>query len=766
MSTADPASLPRTSQVTHYPADVVGRYRDSGAWGYRTLGERFRDAARAHAERLALVAGPMRLTYAELDRLSEAFGAGLLRRGHAPGERVLFQVGNVGEAVVAYYGVLKAGLVPVCSLAQHRDRDMSALAAVTGASVHIVQADFRSYALVDLARSLAERHSALRTLIAINAPSGTGTVGYESLIDEGEPSSRQVLAGVRPDLDGLAVMQLSGGTTATPKLIPRLHAEYVYNAEIWARFLGWDTGSIVMHALPLMHNACIAAAMQPAHFSGATFVLAPNAEAATILATIEAMRVTDVPVVPPAVLLRLLESPERVRRDLSSIRHFVIAGQKLPIETAERLESELGIRCLQMFGMAEGMFLATPADAPGHVRKTTVGVPVSPLDEVRIVRPNTEDPVPFGEVGEFCARGPYTIRGYYDAGQHNAVAFTSDGFYRTGDLAQAHLTADGSTVYSIEGRIKDVINRGCEKINAEEVEELLVDHPAIRQAAIVAMPDRELGERACAFVVLRLGRSTFTVAECAAFLLGRGIAKFKLPERVEVIDRLPLTDIGKVSKRDLREIIAAMLARETTPSPQEFGSMSGPTADLEPYGVDHLAFVTWDPKATLTFYRDIMGFPLVHAITARGWGIDSHPDFVHFFFALGKGNHVAFFYYFGEPPEEEIPTPLMKRARHLAFHVETEAELLAYRERLMAAGVRVTRPVAHEVIESIYFDDPNGIQLEITRPLRRFDQRDAQDARLTLDALIANLESGTPSSAGMWREKGHLVARRLPAAVR
>lgn len=766
MSTAHPATPPRTPQITPYPAEFVERYRAAGAWGYRTLGDRLRDAARAYADRLAVVAGPMRLTYAALDRLSDSFGAGLLRLGHAPGERVLFQVGNVGEAVVAYYGVLKAGLVPVCSLAQHRDRDMSALAEITGATAHIVQADFRSYTLVDLGRTLAERHPALRTLIAINASSGAGVIGYQSVIDEGEQASLEILAGVRPDVDGLAVMQLSGGTTATPKVIPRLHAEYVYNAEMWGAFLGWDSASVVMHALPIMHNACIAAAMQPAHFSGATFVLAPNAEARTILATIEEIRVTDVPVVPPAVLMRLLESPERARHDLTSIRHFVIAGQKLPLETAERLESELGIRCLQMFGMAEGMFLATPADAPADVRKTTVGIPASPLDEVRIVRPGTEDPVAFGQVGEFCARGPYTIRGYYDAAEHNAVAFTSDGFYRTGDLAQAHRTADGSTVYSIEGRIKDVINRGLEKINAEEVEELLVDHPDIRQVAIVAMPDRELGERACAFVVLRSGVSTLTVAECAAFLLPRGIAKFKLPERVEVIERLPLTNIGKVSKRDLRERIAATLAREALPSSPELRSMSTSSAALEPYGVDHLAFVTWDPKATLTFYRDIMGFPLVHAITARGWGIDSHPDFVHFFFAIGKGNHVAFFYYFGHPPEEEIPTPLMKRARHLAFHVETEAELLAYRDRLMAAGVRVTRPVAHEVIESIYFDDPNGIQLEITRPLRRFDQRDAHDADLTVDALIANLESGTPSSAGMWREKGRLVARRLAVEVR
>jgi catechol 2,3-dioxygenase-like lactoylglutathione lyase family enzyme len=189
------------------------------------------------------------------------------------------------------------------------------------------------------------------------------------------------------------------------------------------------------------------------------------------------------------------------------------------------------------------------------------------------------------------------------------------------------------------------------------------------------------------------------------------------------------------------------------------------TVELEPYGVDHLAFVTWDPAATLRFYRDVMGFPLVHAITARGWGIDAHPDFVHFFFAIGKGSHVAFFYYFGHPPEDVLPTALMKRARHLALHVETEGELLAYRSRLIAAGIRVTHPVAHEVIESIYFDDPNGIQLEVTRPLRAFDARDARDADLTLQALIADIAAGEPSGAGMWRHKGKIVGEKLAVPV-
>lgn len=178
-------------------------------------------------------------------------------------------------------------------------------------------------------------------------------------------------------------------------------------------------------------------------------------------------------------------------------------------------------------------------------------------------------------------------------------------------------------------------------------------------------------------------------------------------------------------------------------------------ASLRVDGVDHLAWVTWKPGETVRFYRDVLGLPLVHAITATGWVSETFPDFVHFFFALGKGDHLAFFYYFGLP-EEEQPDDLMHRSRHLALHVDTEQELLDWRARLKAHGVRVTPPLPHELLESIYFDDPNGIQLEITRPLRPFAPIDARDAELTLRALSDVTRNGKPTVEDMWRRKGEL----------
>lgn len=184
-----------------------------------------------------------------------------------------------------------------------------------------------------------------------------------------------------------------------------------------------------------------------------------------------------------------------------------------------------------------------------------------------------------------------------------------------------------------------------------------------------------------------------------------------------------------------------------------------PNDHLSLQGVDHLAHVTWDPVATVSFYRDALGLPLVHAVTGTGWLSESFPDFVHFFFGLGKGNHLAFFYFFGLPPDE-APDDLMHRSRHVALHVDSEEELLAWRRKLKAAGIRVTPPLAHEMIESIYFDDPNGIQLEITRPLREFGPIDARDAELTVAALTDVVRKGEPSLQAAWQRKGELIAER------
>lgn len=543
-----------------FPEDRVRAYTDARLWQGKTLADELRDAAAQHADAVALITPEVRWTYAELDEHTEDFAAGLLATTSLePGDRVMFQMGNVAETVVSYYGALKAGLVPVCTLPLHREREIGLLARHTGARAHFVQADFRDYDLTTFASRLHATEPGLEVLMVARGEAPDGAIGFDDVCQAGRSRrARATLAEFRIDPRSIAVLQLSGGTTGLPKVAPRRHEEYVYNARSWAQTCRFGPGEVVMHPLPIMHNAGIAAAMQPAHLTGATFVLAPDPAPDTILDLVERERVTVLPVVPPAVAIRLLDHERTATADLTSLKLFIIGGQKLPEAVADRIENELRLTCLQMFGMAEGMFTVTPPDAPEWIRKHTVGIPVSPLDEVRVCFPGEETEVADGELGELCCRGPYTIPGYYRAPEHNATTFTADGFYRTGDLACRHVV-DGRAYYSIDGRIKDVINRGVEKIHAEEVEEIVARHLGIHAVALVAMPDPVLGERACAYLILEAGQSPLSVAELGDFLLGEGLAKYKLPERVEIVTAFPLTNIGKISKKDLRADIAAKL---------------------------------------------------------------------------------------------------------------------------------------------------------------------------------------------------------------
>ena len=547
--------------IVRYPEYFAQRYREAGVWSDVTVGERFHEAALKYADQEAVVSTEGRMTYKQLDRESDRFAAALLRLGLEPGDRILFQIGNVLETVAAYYGAVKAGLIPVCTIPQLGELEMRYLARHSGAKAYLVQADFRSQNLKELATKIVADSPGIRSMIVMRGEPNGG-LSFEELIEAEDPEeSRRTVETLDLDPEAVAVFQLSGGTTGVPKIIPRFHCEYVYNSWQWAKTCGWDETTTVMHPIPLIHNAGIAAAMQPAHFVGAKFVVAPDARPETVLSLVEHERVNVLPVVMPAIVIWMLDHDDRARYDTSSLTHLIVGGQKLQIEYADRMEAELGVRCVQMFGMAEGMFFRTPDNAPEWVRKNTLGSPTSSLDEVRLLEPSGEDEVSLGELGELCCRGPYTIRGYYAAPEQNASAFTSDGFYRTGDVARAH-SIEGEIYYSVEGRTKDIINRGAEKINAEEVEGLLVEHPAIGSVALVAMPDRELGERACVYATLRSAAEVPNLKDLKGFLLERGLTKFKLPERLEIVEELPVTNVGKVSKKELREDITQKLKEE------------------------------------------------------------------------------------------------------------------------------------------------------------------------------------------------------------
>jgi 2,3-dihydroxybenzoate-AMP ligase len=547
-------------RLVRYPDDLARRYRRSGLWGTRTIADELRAVATAHPQREAVVALDGRMTYRELDESTDVLAAGLAGLGLVPGDPVLFQVTNRLGAIVAWYGVLKAGLVPVCTLAAHRGHEIGEISRRTGAVAHLVEAGTRGFDLVGFAAEQRRDHPTLRHVLVLGASGDSGDTGgipIESLGAGADPRAARTIVeeiqrGIDPD--DVAVFQLSGGTTGVPKVIPRLHAEYWYNAAAYARSWGWSPDTRVAHLIPVIHNAGIVCAVHAPHSAGACLVLGtPDlAESLPLMAQEGATHVLLGHGHFKAVAEAAFDAAT------ASVTQVVLSGAKVPPALFDGLEQR-GLWSGQLFGMGEGLFLTTRPGAPREARATTVGTPLSPLDEIRILEPGSATELPGGQVGELCCRGPYTLRGYFDAAAHNARAFTPDGFYRTGDLAAVR-EIGGQRYVSIEGRIKDVINRGGEKINAEEVELLLLRHPRIADAAAVAMPDPRLGERTCAYIVVH--GEPLTMAEIQEHFRGLQVATFKWPERIEHLAEIPRTLVGKTDKKRLQAEIAAKTASE------------------------------------------------------------------------------------------------------------------------------------------------------------------------------------------------------------
>jgi 2,3-dihydroxybenzoate-AMP ligase len=294
-------------------------------------------------------------------------------------------------------------------------------------------------------------------------------------------------------------------------------------------------------------------------FHGAKVVVSTSTKPEDMCALIEKHRVTHIKVV-PALLIRLLHDAAVGRHDLSSLRIIQSGGQCLQPEVRMLARSLIPSAFVQEnFGMSEGLLMFVRVDDPEDVCLETVGRPVCPDDEVKILD-EVDNEVPFGEIGELCCRGPYTLRGYFGVPEYNARVFTADGFYRSGDLMRQHSSGN----YIVEGRRKDLINRGGEKISAEEVENLILSHPSVMDVACIPVPDPALGERMCACVLLRKNAS-LSFDQLKNFLLEKEIAKFKIPERLEILPDFPLSTFGKVSKKKLAEIVATRTAVERKP---------------------------------------------------------------------------------------------------------------------------------------------------------------------------------------------------------
>ena len=517
--------------VVPYPPEFASRYRAAGYWDDRTLDQVFGELFAQHSARVAILHGDEVITYAQLGERRATLAAKLNDLGLRRRDRVIMHLPNAPEFLYLYFALQMIGVIPVLALPAHRRREIDHFAKLTDAVAY-----FGTDA--ELGRTIQQANPEIRRVVLM-----------DDLRPGTQPGSPPPVT-VDP-MDPCCLL-LSGGTTGIPKLIPRTHNDFAYNSRAAAAVQYIDPDSCQLSVAPLAHNMPLACpGVQGFLMHGARVVLSQGTGATEVFPLVSRHRVTHIAGV-PALYIRWLGDPDVSSYDLSSVQLLQSGGQRLQPELRRQMaESFPNAFVQENFGMSEGTLFFVGKDLPEDARMETVGTPVSPDDEVRLTDEGGAD-VPDGEVGELTVRGPYTLRGYYRAPEYNLRQFTPDGFYRSGDLMRRH----PSGAYLVEGRIKDLVNRGGEKISAEEVENLILSHPSVRNVACVPYPDRVLGERMCACVIVRRG-TTLTLAALSEFLLDLGIAKYKLPERLEIVEDFPVSPFGKVSKKSLAEGLRA-----------------------------------------------------------------------------------------------------------------------------------------------------------------------------------------------------------------
>lgn len=519
--------------VVAYPDEFAAYYREKGYWIGQTHSDLLASAVAEFGSRLAVVDSGRSLTYAELSARVQVIAGEFARRGISRGDRVVVHMPNTVEYVEVVFALFEIGALPVFSLAAHRAGDITGFCAATGAVAYVSVDRFGATDYSAIAAEIAQAHPGLFTVV-IPVGDENWAIGPEL------PRRNRSLA------SDIAFLQLSGGTTGTPKLIPRTHDDYLYSVRESARICGIDETSVMLAVLPISHNFTMSSpGLLGMIAAGGAVVMAPDPSPDTCFALVEQHSVTHVALVPP-LLVAWLNSSLRSQRDIGSLEAVWVGGAKLSAEVARRVTPELGCVLTQVFGMAEGLVNYTRAGDDDETIFTTQGRPISPDDEVRVVDDAGAE-VAVGEPGNLQTRGPYTIRGYYAAPEHNEKSFTADGFYSTGDV----VIRDDRGYLQVVGRTKDQINRGGEKVAPAMVENHLLAHEGIHDVSVVGVPDSALGEKTYAYVIRRDPHSeTPTASQLRAFLRAeRKVAIYTIPDTFEFVTEFPTTSVGKIDKK-------------------------------------------------------------------------------------------------------------------------------------------------------------------------------------------------------------------------
>lgn len=558
-------------QFSPWPKNIATDYINKGYWINEPLTNIITKQLKNNANKIALICNGRTFTYQQINDLSNQLASQILMRDLPKAPTALVQLPNSAEFYIVFFALLKCGITPVNALFNHRSHELIAFSKQIKPALLILSEE---HELLDNASSKTELLNKLsphcinleNTLLIANRAlpicsknnnlkikNSLATICWANNEDQltFNASSHFNTTNQETSAQQVAFFQLSGGSTGTPKLIPRTHNDYYYSIRQSALICELSRDSVYLCALPAPHNFTLSSpGALGIFYAGGTVVTASDPSPATCFPLIEQYKVTLTSLVPPALHLWVNESIEINNRTeknnpLHSLDTIQVGGAKLSVAIAEKVNSVLGCQLQQVFGMAEGLVNYTQRIDSSWNINNTQGRPMSPCDEIKILD-ESGIVVADGEVGALWTRGPYTFRGYYNSPVANERAFDSNGFYCSGDLVKQ--LPSGHLI--VMGRNKDQINRGGEKIDAQEVEELLLHIPAITDVALVAVDDEILGERSCAFIVKN---TEIKAREIRRYLREQGISSYKIPDLITFVEDLPKTAVGKIDKRYLRQ---------------------------------------------------------------------------------------------------------------------------------------------------------------------------------------------------------------------
>ncbi len=537
---------------TPYEKEDAEKYDRLRWWLGITWGDLLDRASDIYPDKEALVDDTSRLTYSQLREKTDRLAISLMNLGIKSRDFVLLQTPNWNEFAYAFFALMKIGAIPIPLVPRHAQIEINHFARLTQVRAWIVPFRYRKINYLPIIDEVLKLNPQLESVILIRDKGDTHFTSLEKLIEDAELSEANLhrLADRRPDPMALAELIPTGGTTGLPKAVPRIHNSDICNVEYVSRAHEITMRDTVLVVAPVTHRQGVSAGFGSAFFNFARLVLIDSTEPADVCRVIQKEKVTFIPLV-PTLASRLANFEHLKEYDLSSLRLIHVGGAASSPELIRSVRENIGCLVVNGFGSSEGSQAGTRLDADMDTVCNTIGIPNCPYDTFKIVDQDGKE-LPTNAEGEMVTKGPGIFTGYFKS--DNTSIFTRDGFFRTGDLARI----DDAGNLKITGRIKDIIIRGGENISAIDIEELISAHPAVQDVAVIGMPDKELGERIGAYIQPATG-ARLTFEEIISFLKGRGASVLQLPERIEFVEQMPLTKIGKIDKNALREDIKRRL---------------------------------------------------------------------------------------------------------------------------------------------------------------------------------------------------------------